>query len=66
MGVIGIIGMMTLIRVIMWFVAINRRRHASVELDPPLTDHDQLGSPDYSENLPSYNYNRNDDNPLYP
>ena len=56
MGVIGLIGMLTLIRLILWLAAINPRFHASVELDPPLTDHDQLAGCDYSESLPDYSY----------
>ena len=64
MGVIGLIGTLTLIRLILWFAAINRRRRPSVELDPPLTDHDQLAGRDYSENLPSYAYKNDDDDIL--
>ena len=60
------IGIITLIRVFIWFAGINRRRHGSADLNPPLVDHDQLGDDDYLRNVLSSSYNDEDDKPLHP
>ena len=42
MGIIGVIGTVTLMHVFLWFACTNRR-HGSVDANPPLLEHDQLG-----------------------
>ena len=64
-GIIGMIGIITLIRVFIWFAGINCRRHGSVDLNPPLVDHDQLGD-DHLRNVLSSSYDDEDDKPLHP
>ena len=63
-GVIGIIGVLTLIRVFLWVVGIKRRR-GSATLNPPLVEHDQLGGQNNLRNVLSSSYN-DDVQPLTP
>ena len=66
-GIIGMIGTITLIHVFIWFAGINRRRHGSVDLNPPLVDHDQLGGDDHLRNVLNSSYDDDDDDkPLHP
>ena len=63
MGVIGVIGVVTLMRVLLWCVGINRRRYVSAELQ----EYDQLARGD--DHLSSSSYHDDvddDDKPLYP
>jgi len=57
MGVIGLIGIITLIRVAVWFFGL-RSHHGSAELNSPIMEHDQLGDvpPGYDDDV----------QPLYP
>ena len=64
MGVIGVIGVLTLIRVVLWFIGIKHHR-GSATLNPPLVEHDQLGGHDNLRNVLSSSYN-DDDQPLSP
>ena len=65
MGIIGMIGMITLMRLLLWFGSTSRR--GSVELNPPLVENDQLGGDNQLRNDdPNYGYNYEDDKPLYP
>ena len=64
MGVIGVIGVLTLIRVVLWFIGIKHRR-SSATLNPPLVEHDQLEEHNNLRNVLSSSYN-DDDKPLSP
>ena len=64
MGVIGVIGVLTLICMMLWFIGIKRCR-SSATLNPPLVEHDQLGEQDNLRNVLSSSYN-DDDQPLPP
>ena len=50
MGVIGVIGVLTLNCMVRWFIGIKRRR-GSATLNPPLVEHDQLGGDDNLRNV---------------
>ena len=63
-GVIGIIGILTLIRVFLWVVGIKRRR-GSATLNPPLVEYDQLGGQNNLRNVLSSSCN-DDVQPLTP
>ena len=65
-GVIGLIGVLTGIRLFFWFI--NRDRRGSVTVNPPLVAHDQLGGNDYLETPPPPydNDGVDDDKPLPP
>ena len=51
---ITLIGMITLIRVLLWASAISRCSHARATLAIPLVEHDQLGG-EYTQNVLTYN-----------
>ena len=63
MGVIGLIAVITMMRLLLWLVGINRRhRHGSIDLNPPLVVHDQLEGDGYMKNvLDSTSVNDDDD-----
>ena len=49
---IGLIAVITMMRLLLWIVGINRRRcHGSTDLNPPLVEHDQLESNRYLKNV---------------
>ena len=66
MGLIGVIGTITLVRLLVWCGSMRRRRHGSVDLNPPLVEDDQLGGDNHLRNVLSSSYNGEDDRPLYP
>ena len=60
MGLIGLIAIITLMRVLLWFSGINHRRrdrHGSIDLNPPLVQDDQLQSMYLKNDLDSSSYN---------
>ena len=69
MGMIGLIGVITLMRVLLWLAGINRRRrcHGSIDPNPPLVEHDQLEGDGYLKNvLDSRSFNDEDVKSLQP
>ena len=72
MGIIGVIAVVTLMRLVLWLASVSRHR-GSIELNSPLAEHDQLGGVDHSTNDDNHGYNDGnygnnyeDDKPLYP
>ena len=66
MGIIGMIGMITMMRLLLWLGSTSCRR-GSVELNPPLVVNDQLAGDDQLRNDDlNHGYNYEDDKPLYP
>ena len=63
MGIIGVIDIITMIRVFLWFTR-SKHRRGSVEINPPLVEHDQLGGDGHLRNVLSNSYD--DDKPLHP
>ena len=53
MGLIGLIAVITLMRLLLWFADINRRRRHrhSATLNPPLVEHDQLEGNGHLKNV---------------
>ena len=64
MGVIGVIGIITLIRTLLWIYGVIHRR-GSATLNPPLVEHDQLGGNNNLQNVLSSSYD-DDVQPLSP
>ena len=46
MGVIGVISILTMLRVYLWVVDLQRGRHRSATLNHPLVEHDQFNYDD--------------------
>ena len=57
-GVIGIIGILTLIRVLLWVIDIqhSHRRRVIFTQNPPLLQHDQLGGHHHLQNVLNSSY----------
>ena len=64
MGVIGVIGLLTLIRMMRWFIGIKRRRGIAT-LNSSLVEHDQLEGNSNLQNVLSSSYD-DDVQPLSP
>lgn len=66
-GVIGLIIVITVLRVLLWIYRNIRRRRGSGDIDPPLVEHDHLSENDQSKNVSSYGgYDDEDEKPLSP
>ena len=56
MGVIGVIGILTLIRVLLWIFGLRRSRQGSTTLNPPLQERNRLGRYKKLQNALSSSY----------
>ena len=56
MGVIGAIGILTLIRVLLWIFGLRRSRQGSTTLNRPLQERNQLGRYKKLQNILSSSY----------
>ena len=61
-GVIGLIGVITLLRVLLWLRGVHRC-HGSADISQSLVEHDQLGGNDQLHNVLSSSY---DGKPISP
>lgn len=65
-GVIGLIIVITVLRVLLWIYRNIRRRRGSSDINPPLVEHDHLSGNDQSKNVSSYGGYDDDEKPLSP